>query len=100
VTAPDGAGPQAAHQLPAAHYHGDTDALRFWVLLPDQSVIGASIQRHVLQHRFQGRADGSDALAVYAAHRALIDVAVARRAAQGAREPVMLREHDLPVPAR
>lgn len=92
--------PDVAQALPGAYFHGDTDALRFWVLLPDQSVMGASLSRHVLMQHFQGHADGSDALPIYAAHRAVIDAAVARRAAAGAREPVMLRENDLPPPAR
>jgi hypothetical protein len=86
--------------LPAAFFHAETDALRFWVPMPDQAPMGAIISRRVLQHRFQGSPDGSDALATYTAHRDVIDAAVARRAAEGAREPVMLREHDLPWPPR
>ena len=86
--------------LTAAYFHADSDALRFWVPIPGQDPMGASISRQVLQYRFQGRPDGSDALAVYAAQRAIIDAAVTRRAAQGAREPVMLREGDLPQPLR
>lgn len=95
MTAPD-----LLHDLPAAYFHADSDALRFWVHIPGQVPMGASIARQVLQYRFQGRPDGSDALAIYAAHRPLIDAAVTRRAAQGGREPVMLREHDLPQPLR
>lgn len=95
MTAPDAAGP-----LPEAHFHAGSDALRFWVPLPAQPPMGAIISRQVLQHRFKGRADGSDALATYAANQPAIDAAVVRRAAQGALEPVMLREHDLPATPR
>jgi hypothetical protein len=86
--------------LPAPAFHAETDALRFWVAMPGGPVMGASLSRSVLHYRFQGRVDGSDALTVYAAHRLLIDAAVRKRVAAGSREPVMLREHDLPVPPR
>ena len=92
--------PDVVRDLPAAYFHTDSDALRFWVPMPGQESMGASLSRQVLQYRFQGKPDGSDALAIYAAHRSVIDAAVARRAAQGAREPVMLREGDLPQPLR
>lgn len=62
--------------------------------------MGASIARLVLHYRFGARIDGSDAVAVYTANRYLIDEAVVRRAIGGSREPVMLRENDLPVPPR
>lgn len=62
--------------------------------------MGASIDRRVLQQCFQGREDGSDALAVYVENRRTIDAAVARRVAAGSLEPVMLREFDLRQPAQ
>lgn len=86
--------------VPEPYFHVDSDALRFWVRLPDGALMGASIARRVLHHRFKGQADGSDAVSVYAAHQQAIDAAVARRVASGSREPVMLREHDLTDPAR
>jgi hypothetical protein len=87
--------------LPQPLFHTPTDALRFWVATPDHRSIGASVPRLVLHYRFQGQEDGSDALAVYAANREVLDGAVLRRLAAGSREPVMLREADLPaLPAR
>ena len=43
---------------------------------------------------------GGTALATYLANAAEIDAAVRRRVAAGSIEPVMLREHDLPLPGR
>ncbi|MDT7834094.1 hypothetical protein [Aquabacterium sp. OR-4] len=86
--------------LPSPEFHGESDALRFWVSTADQASVGASVSRSVLHYRFNGRDDGSDAVSVYAANRALIDAAVLRRVVAGSREPVMVREHDLPVPPR
>ena len=82
--------------LPPPSFHLDSEALRFWVRTADAQAMGASVSKTVLHHRFQGNTDGSDALAIYLAHRPEIDAAVVRRAAAGAREPIMLREHDLP----
>lgn len=82
--------------LPPPSLHEDSGALRFWVLLPAGQSIGASVSRQVLHYRFQARLDGSDAVAIYEAHRGEIDAAVVRRAGQGSIEPVMLRENDLP----
>jgi hypothetical protein len=86
--------------LPSPVFHVESDALRFWVRLPDEHTMGASVSRSVLHHRFRGRPDGSDALAIYDANRSEIDAAVARRAAEGSLEPVMVRENDLPAPPR
>lgn len=87
-------------QCPVPYLHADSDALRFWVPLPDGSLMGASVSRRVLHHRFDARLDGSDAVTVYEANRAEIDAAVVRRVQGGSIEPVMLREHDLPLPNR
>lgn len=81
-------------------FHAESDALRFWVFLPDQPAVGASVSRSVLNYRFSGCADGAEASVVYAAHRAEIDAAVRRRVAAGAREPVILQWHDLAPPPR
>lgn len=87
----------ATGTLPAPFFHEGSEAVQFWVWTGDPHPYGASVSRSVLHYRFKGRLDGSDALATYAANRVEIDAAVLRRVASGAREPVMLREHDLPV---
>lgn len=92
--------PAAAASHPAASYHADSDSLRYWVVMPGQAAMGASVSRSVLHHRFKGAPDGSDALVVYAAHRAELEDAVRRRVALGSREPVIVRENDLPPPSR
>lgn len=96
---PAGAQPGGLDAVPAPQYHADTDALRFWVTLSNGAVVGATLSRQVLHYGLQGRLDGSDAVAVYQAHREQADAAVRRRVAAGSREPVMLREHDLLLPA-
>lgn len=83
--------------IPAAAFDPDSGVLRFWVPMPAGPPMGATLSRQVLHYRFQGAMDGSDARAIYEAHRVEIDAAVARRAAAGSREPVMLRENDLPL---
>lgn len=82
--------------LPAAFVHEGSGAVRFWVLNEAGETLGAIISQQTLRYRFKAREDGSDALATYAAHRDEIDQAVLRRYASGSREPVMLRENDLP----
>lgn len=88
----------ASNRGPEPAFHVESDALRFWVRTPDRQYMGASMSRLVLHHRFQGKVDGSDAIDIYAANRTEIDAAVLRRVSRGSREPVMLREHDLPQP--
>lgn len=90
----------ATLELPAPVFHAETDALRFWVSIPGGTVVGASVSRSVLHYRFQALQDGSDALNIYATHRVALDAAVVRRVAGGSREPVMLRENDLPPSPR
>lgn len=85
---------------PVAAYHGDSESLRFWVPIDGQAVMGASVSRSVLHHRFQGAPDGSDALVIYATHRIALEAAVRHRVAMGSREPVIVRENDLPPPQR
>lgn len=82
--------------LPAAFFHEGTGAVRFWVLNEAGEAMGAIISQQTLRYRFKGKDDGSDALVTYAAHREEIDQAALRRYASGSREPVMLREYDLP----
>ena len=82
--------------LPAPFFHQDTEALRFWVQVPGGVAIGAMLTKPLLHYRFDAKPDGSNAVALYQAHRADIDAAVLARVANGSIEPVMLREHDLP----
>jgi hypothetical protein len=69
--------------------------VRFWVAVPGSPPIGAILTRQALQYRFDAQADGSDAVALYEAHRSEIDAAVSRRVGSGSIEPVMVRENDL-----
>ncbi|MBU6259986.1 MAG: hypothetical protein KGL18_11160 [Burkholderiales bacterium] len=85
---------------PPPEFHDESGTLRFWVLAPDRAWVGASLAKSVLHYRFNGKFDGSDAVTVYAAHRPVLEAAVLKRVAAGSREPVMLREHDLPLPPR
>lgn len=86
--------------LPEAFFHAASGTVRFWVALPDGGQMGASISKETLHHRFGAELDPGEAMAAYGFHRPLIDEAVRLRAARGAREPVMLREADLPLPPR
>jgi hypothetical protein len=88
--------PTAAAALPAPFFHQDSEALRFWVQVPGGAPIGAMLTKPLLYYRFDAKADGSNAVALYEAHRSDIDAAVLARVAGGSIEPVMLREHDLP----
>jgi hypothetical protein len=72
-------------------------ALRFWVDV-DGKAVGASMSKQALHYRLLGDASGSDAVAVYHAHRAELEAAVRRRLAAGSLEPILLREADLPAP--
>lgn len=92
--------PVASAVLPAPFFHEDSGAVRLWVQVPGGGPIGAILSRQLLQHRFDAKPDGSDAVATYTAHRAEIDAAVLARVSSGSIEPVMLREHDLPRPSR
>jgi Protein of unknown function (DUF1488) len=85
-----------AAPLPAPFFHQDSEALRFWVQVPGGAPIGAMLTKQLLHYRFDAKADGSDAVALYERHRRDLDAAVLARVANGSIEPVMLREHDLP----
>lgn len=91
MTTPDERSP-----LPAPSFREDSGAVWCWVEMPDGQRIGAILSKQLLQFRFKAKPDGSDAVATYEAHRGEIDAAVVRRATAGSREPVMLREFDLP----
>ncbi|HET9821488.1 MAG TPA: DUF1488 family protein [Burkholderiaceae bacterium] len=80
--------------MPAAFFHEDTGAVRFWVPTGEGTCIGASVRREVLHYRFGADLDGHDAVATYEAHRDEFAAAVLKRVTGGSREPVMLREAD------
>ena len=79
---------------PAAFYHQDSEAVRFWVPIAE-GFIGASIRRAVLQYRFRPPGSEEEPIDTYTRHAAELDAAVQRRVAHGSIEPVMLRDFDL-----
>ena len=81
----------------APFFHSDSGAVRFWVPIDDQ-VVGASISRETLHHRFRPGVQGDDPLETFNTYASDIIAAVKRRVAQGSIEPVMLREYDLRQP--
>ncbi len=86
--------------LPPAFLHDESGAVRFWVLTESGQHVGATISKQTLHYSFGAELSGANALATYTANREVIDATVRRRVAGGSIEPVMLRERDLPVPAR
>ena len=78
----------------APFFHDSSGTVRFWVEV-DGVPVGASVGREALHHRYRPTAQGDDPLETYLANAPDIELAVRRRRAQGAREPVMLREYDL-----
>jgi hypothetical protein len=77
-------------------FHESSGTVRFWIPV-DGNLLGASVSREALHHRYRPTAQGDDPLETYLANAADIEAAVRRRLAQGSREPVMLREYDLRV---
>ena len=77
-----------------ACFHTDSGAVCVWVPIAD-GLMGASIGRSVLHHRFRPGARDDDPLQTFLSHRPEIEAAVRRRAAQGSIEPVMVREYHL-----
>lgn len=75
-------------------FHEPSGSVRFWVMIADTEV-GASVSRETLHYSFRPKAQGEDPLETYAAFERELGAAVQRRVAQGALEPVMLREFDL-----
>lgn len=69
-------------------------AVCFWVPI-DGQFIGASISKETLHYRYKPQARDDDPLATYLQNADAIHAAVKRRAAAGAREPVMLRSPDV-----
>ena len=75
--------------------HGSA-AVRFSVQIDDRWVI-ASIGKEVLHYFYCPDGRGEDPMSTYQSHRSDIETAVRQRVAKGAREPVMVREADLPA---
>jgi hypothetical protein len=78
------------------YFHDASASVRFWVPQGDAG-IGAIIGREILSYCFRDRVSESDPLKIYAAHREQIHAAVNARVAAGAREPVILKRHDLGI---
>ena len=81
----------------APFFHDSSGTVRFWVEVGAR-VMGASVSREALHHRYHPTAQGEDPLATFRENQAGIEAAVRRRASQGSLEPVMLREYDLQEP--
>lgn len=77
-------------------FHMSSGTVRFWVDIGAET-IGASITKETLHYRYNPTQQDDDPLTTYTSHAAELQDAVRRRVATGAREPVMLREHDLPA---
>jgi hypothetical protein len=75
--------------------HEASGTVRFWVPV-DQALVGASIRRETLHYRYKPRVSDDDPLTTYRENCQEIHAAVVRRVAGGSREPVMLRDADLP----
>ena len=80
----------------APFFHESSGTVRFWVAV-DGQMLGAMVSREALHHRFRPTAKDDDPVETFLANVVDIEAAVRRRLAQGAREPVMLREYDLRV---
>ena len=78
----------------APFFHEASETVRFWVEI-DTQWVGASIGKQTLHYHYRPEARDEDPLRTHAQHRVAIEAAVRHRVAEGAREPIMLREHDL-----
>ena len=85
----------ASATLPEAFFHLPSGTVRFWVLLADGQVVGASIRREILHYRYHATRTDDDPMVTYAAILAQLHAAVRLRVAKGSIEPVMLRDADL-----
>ena len=84
----------ATRGAPAAFYHQDSEAVRFWVPIAD-GFVGARIRRAVLQYRFRPERSDEEPIETYGRHSAEPGAALQRRVAQGSIEPVIQRDFDL-----
>jgi hypothetical protein len=78
----------------APFFHEASGTVRFWVLVDGQPLC-ASVSRDALHYRYRPNVHGDEPMETFRDNAAEIEAAVHRRIAQGAREPVMLREYDL-----
>jgi hypothetical protein len=78
----------------APYFHAASASVRFWVPKGEFG-IDAMIGKETLSYCFRGRMTDEDPMTIYATNLAWIHEAVIRRIDAGAREPVMLRQHDL-----
>ena len=76
--------------------HEASGTIRFWVLV-DGKWVGASVSPLALHYRYRPAGQGEDPMETFRLNLPDIEAAVRRRLAEGAREPVMLREFDLRV---
>ena len=90
----DSVSSRGAVALQSAYFDDASECVRFWVRIAGEPV-GASISRQTLHYRYCPHARSEDHLRTYETHAADIDAAVRRRIAQGAIEPVIVREPDL-----
>lgn len=98
--APSDPSPMAGNDVTAGlpFFHDASGTVRFRVQVGDQ-LVGASVSREALHYRYRPNATGDDPIETFRQYGAEIEAAVRRRIGEGAREPVMLREHDLRVQA-
>lgn len=75
-------------------FHDASGTVRFWVQT-DGGPLAASVSREALHYRFCPGELDDQPLQTFDRHASEIEAAVRRRLAEGAREPVMLREYDL-----
>jgi hypothetical protein len=87
--------PQDARAEPP-FFHDASATVRFWVMVDGQPK-AASVSRHALHYRYHPNSQNDDAMETFGQHVAEMEAAVRRCFAQGAREPVMLREEHLRV---
>jgi hypothetical protein len=80
------------------YFHEASGTVRFWVLVDGQHK-GGSVSSQALHYRYKPAGRNEDPMETFEDNRAEIEAAARRRFAEGALEPVMLREHDLRVQA-
>jgi hypothetical protein len=78
-------------------FHDASATVRFWVEV-NGNVVGASVGREALHHRYRPTSQGEDPLDTFRKNKGGVEAAVRGRVAAGAREPIMLREYDLRAP--
>ena len=80
----------------APFFHDASATVRFWVVVDGQPK-AASVSSQALHYRFRPDSQSDNAMETFGHHVPELEAAVRRRFAEGAREPVMLREYDLRV---